>query len=84
MCVRGERERNRKGERARERGERERRASLTDSAISGPIPSPGKRVAVMRSEEEEEEKDREKAADENIPLARFPRTRLTIPDAIVG
>lgn len=40
---------------------------LTDSAISGPIPSPGKRVARIRLEESDEEKDRlkdEKNLDE--------------------
>lgn len=69
---------------------------MTDSAISGPIPSPGKRVAVIvlfellvEEEEEEEKKVRsnnslaaELGFDIIISLARLRRRRRTIWEAI--
>lgn len=68
---------------------------MTDSAISGPIPSPGKRVAVivlfelLVEEEEEEKKVRsnnslaaELGFDIIISLARLRRRRRTIWEAI--
>lgn len=61
------------------RREIERRTCLTDSAISGPIPSPGKRVAVIRSDEDEEEKARWISLAE---LLGFRQRRFTIWEAI--
>lgn len=68
---------------------------MTDSAISGPIPSPGKRVAVivlfelLVEEEEEEKKVRsnnslaaELGFDIIISLARLRRRHRTIWEAI--
>lgn len=59
---------------------------LTDSAISGPMPSPGKRVARINLEPDAaEEKLRSRKlgfAEEKSPPARLRVSRLTICDAI--
>lgn len=61
---------------------------MTDSAISGPIPSPGKRVARIGVEAEEktlevaDEGDDKHGREERIWLERLPRARLSRWEAI--
>lgn len=63
---------------------------MTESAISGPIPSPGKRVAVMRLEDEVKERwiEGKPVAElglgtvEKISAGRLRRTCFTIREAI--
>ena len=67
--------------------ERERETCLTESAISGPMPSPGKRVARIRLEPNAVEKKLRSNDDETLarPLGFVPslrRTRLTIWEAM--
>ena len=54
---------------------------MTDSAISGPIPSPGKRVALIGVVEEEKALAAEMSAEEDD--VEVPRSRLARKAAMV-
>ena len=63
------------------------RTCLTDSAISGPIPSPGKRVATIGWVAEEKAlaaARRVGVAGEEVGFERLPRARLNSWDAMTG